>query len=103
MGFKFGLVLLLVIVGFLERKMTKNSASFKPETQFTQPIAQRLPRLAHSLNFEDIPASVRDRTKCLILDAVGIAFATRHYPISEKILNGPLDAAGTGTASVIGF
>ena len=46
---------------------------------------------------------MRDSAKYLILDAVGIAFATRHYPISEKTLNGLLDAAGTGTASVIGF
>ena len=83
--------------------MVKNLASIQPETQFTQPIALRFAKFAQSLHFEDIPASVRDRAKYLILDAVGIAFASRHYPFSGKILTGLLDAAGTGTASVIGF
>ena len=81
---KFGLLLLLVIVSFLERKMIKNLASVKPETQFTQPIAQRLARFAHSLNFEDIPASVRDRAKYLILDAVGIAFLPVITPFQRR-------------------
>ena len=100
---KFGFLLLLDIVSFLETKMIKNLASVKPETQFTQPIAQRLARFAHSLNFEDIPTSVRDRANYLIVDAVGIAFAPRHYPFSGRILNSLLDAAGAGTVSVIGF
>ena len=78
--------------------MIKNLASVKPETQFTQPIAQRLARFAHSLNFEDILASVRNRAKYLILDAIGITFASRHHPFSEKILNGLLDAGGARTA-----
>ena len=64
--------------------MIKSLALFKPATQFTQLIAQRLPRFAHSLNFEDIPASVRDRAKYLILDAVGIAFLPVITPFQRR-------------------
>ncbi len=66
-------------------------------------ISRQLGKFAHALQYEDIPEAVRERAKYLILDAVGIAFASTHYDFSDRILAGIRDLSGPGECSVIGL
>src|SRR5699024_1897669 len=53
-------------------------------------------------NFADIPQDVVQRAKYLILDAVGIAFASTQYDFAHRTLSA-LSEFGTGKAKVIGL
>ncbi|MBL23442.1 MAG: 2-methylcitrate dehydratase [Rhodospirillaceae bacterium] len=82
--------------------MADGSIATAPDLETGAPVARKLAEFAHSFQYDDIPAAVRERAKHLILDAVGIAYASRHYEFSGKILAGLQDVAGEGGNSVIG-
>jgi len=64
-------------------------------------IAQTLAEFAHGLTADAIPAAVRSRACHLILDAVGIGFASTRYEFARKTLDA-LSAFGAGSGYVIG-
>lgn len=66
------------------------------------PIAQTLAGFAHDLRYEDIPEDARERAKHLMLDGIGIAFASHHYPFANTIFAGIHAVAGNGDCPVIG-
>ncbi|HUC66924.1 MAG TPA: MmgE/PrpD family protein [Stellaceae bacterium] len=41
-------------------------------------------RFAAALRYEDIPATVRERARLHMLDALGVGFAANAYPFAEK-------------------
>ena len=79
------------------------SAAVASEAAHAEPIARRLADFAHTLRYEDIPEAVRERARYLILDAVGIAYASTHYEFSKDILAGLTELAGAGEHPVIGL
>jgi 2-methylcitrate dehydratase PrpD len=67
----------------------------------TENISDVLARFTTTLSADAIPAAVRERAKYLILDAVGIAYASQGYPYETVSLKA-LQAFGNGPACVIG-
>ena len=65
-------------------------------------ISETLAQFVHQLRYEDIPAPVRERAKDLMLDAIGIAFASTKFEFADKALAG-LQFFGGGMRSVIGM
>ena len=65
-------------------------------------ISETLARFAAGLKPEDIPADVRERAKYLMLDAIGIAFASTKFPFAKSAIDG-LTSLDTGKAVVIGM
>jgi len=65
-------------------------------------ISETLAQFVHQLRFEDIPEAVRERVKDLMLDAVGIAFASTTFEFADKALAG-LSFFGSGPRAVIGM
>ena len=65
-------------------------------------ISEELSRFALGLSYDAIPAAVRERAKYLILDLVGIAFASTKYPFASVSL-AALEEFGAGPSAVIGF
>jgi 2-methylcitrate dehydratase PrpD len=76
-----------------------------PGTAQAQPtIAETLAGFAADLRPQDIPADVFERAKYLILDAVGIAFASTHYDFAHRALSAVTElSAGSGDMPVIGM
>lgn len=73
------------------------------KTQDTS-ISARLAQFASELRHEDIPAGVTERAKYLILDAVGIAWASTHFDFAHRTLSAMTElSAGQGSAPVIGL
>jgi 2-methylcitrate dehydratase PrpD len=70
--------------------------------QIQPTISGQLAEFAHQLSFEAIPSQVVERSKHLMLDAIGIAIAARKFDFSNIIWNGILAVAGPGKSSVIG-
>ena len=68
----------------------------------TQLIAPVLAEFAAGLDYEAIPADVRERAKYLILDAVGIAHASTRYDFAHRTLSA-VSELGRGDANVIGL
>lgn len=67
-------------------------------------ISVRLARFAGELRAEEIPASVLERAKYLILDAVGIAWASTHFDFAHRTLSAVTEmSGGTGDTPVIGL
>jgi 2-methylcitrate dehydratase PrpD len=67
-------------------------------------IAATLATFAESLHPEAIPATVVERAKYLILDAVGIAHASTHYEFAHRSLSAVTDlSGGAGDMPVIGM
>lgn len=64
-------------------------------------ISTRLARFGTALQLSDVPVSVRERAKHLMLDAVGIAYASHGYPYESVSLRA-LQAFGAGPGCVIG-
>ena len=64
-------------------------------------LADVLSQFALLLGYDDIPATVRERAKHLILNSVGIALASTKYPFASVSL-AALEELGTGTSAVIG-
>ncbi|MCC6531122.1 MAG: MmgE/PrpD family protein [Burkholderiales bacterium] len=65
-------------------------------------IAETLSKFTRELRHESIPQRVRVRAKHLILDALGIAFASGKYAFAQRTLEG-LRQLGTGDSNVFGF
>lgn len=65
-------------------------------------IALRLARFALTLDLDRVPAAVRERAKYLMLDAIGIAYASHGYDFAGVALRA-MQALGTGQAGVIGY
>ena len=51
-------------------------------------ISETLAQFVHQLRYDDIPALVRERAKDLMLDAVGIAYASTKFEFADKALAG---------------
>ncbi|GAB2890685.1 MmgE/PrpD family protein [Paraburkholderia jirisanensis] len=64
-------------------------------------IAAELARFAMGVVPDRIPEEVRARAKHLVLDAVGLAYATKGYPFT-KVTMAAMQSLGSGTATVIG-
>jgi len=65
-------------------------------------ISAELADFAHNLTYEAIPTEALERSKHLMLDAIGIALASRAFDFSTVIWNGIHAVAGTGKSSVVG-
>lgn len=67
-------------------------------------ISSRLAQFAGGLRAEDIPAQVLERAKYLILDAVGIAWASTHFDFAHRTLSAVAEmSGGTGDTPVFGL
>ncbi|MCD9155074.1 MmgE/PrpD family protein [Aeromicrobium duanguangcaii] len=68
------------------------------------PISSRIGHFAHSLTFEDIPADVVEAAKLLVLDSIGIAFAsgTFDFAAQARAAVDELSEGESGPATVIG-
>ncbi|MGO8916514.1 MAG: MmgE/PrpD family protein [Stellaceae bacterium] len=66
-------------------------------------IAETLARFLAGLALADIPAGVVERAKYLMLDAIGIAFASRRFEFAERSLAAMRGLGGAGDGAVIGF
>lgn len=68
------------------------------------PIASRLADFAHALQFEDIPADVVETARLLMLDSLGIAFASRTFDFAQRAIAAVDELAGDqpGTSTVVG-
>ena len=65
-------------------------------------ISETLAQFVHQLHYQDIPVPVRERAKDLMLDAIGIAFASTKFEFAEKALAG-VSFFGSGARAVIGM
>ncbi|RKP57645.1 MmgE/PrpD family protein [Pararobbsia silviterrae] len=65
-------------------------------------IAADLARFAHALTLDDIPDRVWTQSIHHIVDAIGLAFASGHFPFAPPAIEGIRAAAGAGDATVIG-
>ena len=63
-------------------------------------VSEELARFAAVLRYADIPEAIRERAKLLMLDAIGIAFASSGYDFAAKALAG-LSRFGAGEHIVI--
>lgn len=66
------------------------------------PLSRQVAQAVHSTSFEDLPEEVVEAAKALILDALGIAFASRNESFAEQALHGVWRIAGDGKATVMG-
>lgn len=65
-------------------------------------ISQQFARFAHELRYDAIPTEVTARGKLLMLDAIGIAFASSNYEFARMAFEG-IAQFGSGESVVIGF
>jgi 2-methylcitrate dehydratase PrpD len=72
------------------------------EKQQNEPIARKLATFAHNLKLEDVPMEVQRRAKHLMLDAIGIAFASHRNEFSGVMMNGIRALEEGGASPVIG-
>ncbi len=77
------------------------AASVKANADGT--ISERLAAFAVGLAFDDIPAAVRERSKYLILDALGIGLAASREPFARTFVDGLTDIGEGGDCPIIGF
>jgi len=61
-------------------------------------VAHQIAQYVAGFRYEDIPEATRERAKLLVLDAVGIAFASTQYDFAHRILSG-LGAVTEGDGS----
>lgn len=80
-----------------------NAADAAERSASVSTVAQHVAQYASAFRFEDIPRETSERAKLLILDAVGIAFASTQYDFAQRVLIGLSALAEPGRASVIGF
>ena len=66
-------------------------------------VSQQLSVFIEQFKAGTIPPDVRERAKLLILDAIGIAYASTYYPFAREILAGIRSVAGTGDCGLIGL
>src|SRR6186713_3225020 len=70
------------------------------------PIAQTLAQFAADFSFDAIPQIVRERAKHLMLDALGIAYASTRFDFAQHsfaALAELTSGEGAGNSSVLGF
>src|ERR1700761_5174458 len=65
-------------------------------------LSQTFAAFAHALNLDEVPRHVCTRAKHLILDAVGIAFASHRNEFADVMLRGVKALREDGVAPVIG-
>jgi 2-methylcitrate dehydratase PrpD len=65
-------------------------------------VAGRLARFAVELQTDAIPEAVWTKSVHHIIDGIGLAFASHHFPYAAPALNGIAAAGGSGEATVIG-
>lgn len=65
-------------------------------------ISEKLAAFAVRFDRQPIPCSVRDRARHLMLDSLGIAFASRAYDFAEKAMAGIRELNEGGQSMVIG-
>jgi 2-methylcitrate dehydratase PrpD len=84
-------------------KAVKPALARVEQAQEPAPIARTLAQFVSDLGFDDIPQAVRERAKHLILDAVGIAYASTQHEFAHRSLSAVTElSGGTGDAPVIG-
>ncbi|MDZ4801880.1 MAG: MmgE/PrpD family protein [Bryobacteraceae bacterium] len=66
-------------------------------------VAERLADFAHRLKYRDIPASVVDRAKLHMLDAIGTALVATRYDFARDIHAGLKSMDETGNHTVLGM
>jgi 2-methylcitrate dehydratase PrpD len=66
-------------------------------------ISRQLSQFVAQYDAGQIPIAVRERSKHLILDAVGIALASTYYDFAHRTLSGLTAIAGSGSSSLIGI
>ena len=71
------------------------------QAQQSETLSARLAHFSLGLSYTDIPHEVRERAKHLILDAIGIAYASRAYHFAQATFDA-LNSLGAGTSAVIG-
>ena len=79
------------------------SATSSSVSEAGSSISQTLAAFADGLTFYDIPETVRERAKYLILDAVGIAHAAGKEPFAACFLAGLQGLDEAGNSSIIGM
>ena len=63
-------------------------------------VSETIAQFVHQLRHEDIPSNVRERVKDLMLDCVGIAFASTRFEYAGKALAGtPVDVVFVGSCT----
>src|SRR5688500_11454628 len=68
-----------------------------------QTVAQKIAHYVAAFRYEDIPQRTRERAKLLMLDAVGIAFASTQYDFAHRVLTGLSALNEGGRSSLIGL
>ena len=72
-------------------------------------LSEQAAQWASALTLEAVPASVRERARALMLDALGIGLASSRYPFARQTLdaldalNGPGAQPGDGAVPVLGL
>ncbi|MEN3354290.1 MAG: hypothetical protein V7640_2448 [Betaproteobacteria bacterium] len=66
-------------------------------------VAENLAQYVSGFRYGDIPNTVRERAKLLILDAVGIAYASTQYDFAHRVLTGLSALNEGGASSLIGL
>ncbi|CAL8480412.1 MmgE/PrpD family protein [Caballeronia sp. S22] len=69
--------------------------------QQAQTVSQRLASFTTHLQLSDVPERVRERAKHLILDSIGLAYATLKLPYASSTL-AAMQELGSGEATVFG-
>ena len=65
-------------------------------------ISQQYAHFAHELSYDAVPSEIMARGKLLMLDAIGIAFASSGYEFARMAFDG-IAQFGVGDSVVIGF
>jgi 2-methylcitrate dehydratase PrpD len=65
-------------------------------------LARALAQFAHGLRHDDLPDEVKRKSRHHILDAIGLAFASHHFPFAAPGLAGFRAAGAPGESTVIG-
>ena len=79
------------------------SAVLKPVAQPVQPVAATLAAFVAEAAFDDLPSVTRERAKHLMLDAIGIGFASTTFDFARASLAGTRALGGSGDAVVLGM
>jgi 2-methylcitrate dehydratase PrpD len=77
-----------------------HSESSSNQTQLT--ISQEIASFAARLSFDDLPLGVVEQAKLLVLDAIGIAFASTTYDFAEKAISAISSLGEPGNYPLIG-
>jgi len=68
-----------------------------------QSQSEALAAFAAGLSYEAIPTEISERSKYLILDAIGIAMAAKQFPFAGRILDGLKAIGEPGGSSLVGY